>query len=102
MKAYTKNYLKFFGYTTADFIACELCGAKAVDIHHIRARGMGGTKERFINQVENLMALCRECHDLLDGRAGTLTRHEKDVMFLDAAYDSIVWLLQEGHLKVCK
>lgn len=46
--------------------------------------------------------LCRGCHDLLDGRAGTLTRHEKDVMFLDAAYDSIVWLLQEGHLKVCK
>jgi len=46
--------------------------------------------------------LCRECHGILDGRMGTLTRHEKDVMFLDAAFDSILWLLQEGYLKVVK
>ncbi len=44
--------------------------------------------------------LCHECHDLLDGRKGTLTRREKDVMFLSAAYDTSVWLFQSGHLKV--
>lgn len=59
MKPHTKLYLKQFGYTEADFIPCEVCGRKAVDIHHIEARGMGGTKRDVIN---NLMAVCRECH----------------------------------------
>ncbi len=39
---------------------CESCGAKAVDIHHIEARGMGGNKEA--DKIGNLMALCREHH----------------------------------------
>ena len=45
-----------------DFIPCELCGAKGVDIHHIDCRGMGGSKEK--DTIENLMALCRKCHIL--------------------------------------
>jgi len=48
------------GYDETDFICCEVCGAKAVDIHHIEARGMGGSEER--DTIENLMALCRDCH----------------------------------------
>lgn len=48
------------GYDTTDFVPCEMCGAKAVDIHHIEARGMGGTKK--LDVIENLMALCRPCH----------------------------------------
>ena len=48
------------GYDETDFICCEVCGAKAVDIHHIDARGMGGSGER--DTIENLMALCRDCH----------------------------------------
>jgi 5-methylcytosine-specific restriction endonuclease McrA len=31
-----------------------------VDIHHIEARGLGGSKEA--DNIENLMALCREDH----------------------------------------
>jgi 5-methylcytosine-specific restriction endonuclease McrA len=60
MKNHTKVYLNFFGYTIEDFIPCESCGAKAVDIHHIEARGMGGSKKSDV--IENLMALCRQCH----------------------------------------
>ena len=60
MKKHTKVYMQYFGYGIEDFIPCELCGARAVDIHHISSRGMGGTqKEETIN---NLMALCRPCH----------------------------------------
>lgn len=44
--------------------------------------------------------LCGSCHDLLDGRAGHLSREEKSAMFLRAAYASMVWLLREGHLLV--
>lgn len=59
MKKHTKIYLEAYGFDISDFIPCEICEAKAVDIHHIEARGMGGTKKDSIN---NLMALCRECH----------------------------------------
>ena len=44
--------------------------------------------------------LCRECHDRLDGRAGSLTRHERDCMYLEAAWETELWLLESGHLKV--
>lgn len=60
MKRHTKAYMEFFGYDTSDFIPCEICGAKAVDIHHIEARGMGGSKNK--DHPVNLMALCRACH----------------------------------------
>ena len=60
MRNHTKTYLNFFGYDTSDFIPCEMCGLKAQDIHHIEARGMGGSKHA--DNIENLMALCRKCH----------------------------------------
>ena len=60
MKKHTKIYMKHFNYVLDDFIPCEICGSRAVDIHHIEPRGMGGSSER--DTPENLMALCRECH----------------------------------------
>jgi len=59
MKDYTKVYLDYFGFSTTDFVPCENCGAKAVDIHHLTPRS---TRKDLINKIENLMALCRECH----------------------------------------
>lgn len=52
--------MNYFGYGIEDFIPCELCSNRAVDIHHIHCRGMGGTKEE--DKIDNLMALCRQCH----------------------------------------
>lgn len=60
MKKHTKIYLDHFGYTKDEFIPCEICGVRAVDIHHIDCRGMGGTSDK--DKIENLMAVCRECH----------------------------------------
>ena len=37
---------------------CEYCGKKAIDPHHIIYRSQGGS-----NEEENLIALCRKCHD---------------------------------------
>lgn len=60
MKKHTKIYLDYFDYGPQDFIPCEVCGAKAVDIHHIDCRGMGGSEDK--DTIENLMAVCRPCH----------------------------------------
>lgn len=60
MQKHTKVYLDFFNYSLEDFIGCEICGSRAVDIHHIERRGMGGTTRA--EDINNLMALCRHCH----------------------------------------
>ena len=70
MKKYIKIYFKFFKKTIEDIIFCEVCGAKAVDIHHIEQKGMGGSKTK--DYIENLIALCRTCHE--NAHANILTK----------------------------
>ncbi len=60
MKKHTQIYMKYFGYHLSDWLPCEICGCQAVDLHHIEARGMGGTNTK--DTIENLMALCRGHH----------------------------------------
>lgn len=60
MKPHTKIYMDHFGYDISSFIDCEVCGKVGNDLHHIEARGMGGTKKG--DTIDNLMALCREHH----------------------------------------
>ena len=62
MKKHVKIYLKGMGFVESDFIPCEICSCKAVDIHHIEARGMGGDPQSKKDTLDNLMALCRRCH----------------------------------------
>lgn len=52
--------MEYFGYHLSDWMPCEICGCSAVDLHHIEARGMGGSNER--DTIDNLMALCRGHH----------------------------------------
>ena len=52
--------MKFFGYDTASFIPCEVCGKEAKDLHHLTPRSL---RKDLINKIDNLMALCREHHD---------------------------------------
>ena len=58
---HTRVYFHFFGLDEMDDVYCECCGKIAVDIHHIDSRGMGGSKKA--DDIKNLMALCRSCHD---------------------------------------
>lgn len=62
MKPWTKIYMDYFGFDISDFMPCEICGAAMVDVHHIDSRGMGGSKDKDV--IENLMGLCRGCHDV--------------------------------------
>jgi 5-methylcytosine-specific restriction endonuclease McrA len=63
LKKHTKIYFDYFGYGIDSVILCEVCGAKAVDLHHIFRRGMGGSKSA--DTIENIMALCRYCHTVM-------------------------------------
>ena len=54
--------MTFFDYGETDFVMCEFCQQdRAVDIHHLNSRGMGGSKTK--DYIENLMGLCRDCHN---------------------------------------
>jgi 5-methylcytosine-specific restriction endonuclease McrA len=63
MQKHTKIYMKFFNYGIEDFIPCEICETRANDIHHIENRGSGGDPKGEKDKIENLMAVCRKCHN---------------------------------------
>lgn len=66
LKKHVRIYLDSMGYDESDFIPCEICGKKAVDIHHINPRGIGGSKNK--DDPQNLIALCREDHIFYEGK----------------------------------
>lgn len=61
MVKYKKVYIEYFGYYEGEYIGCEICQKPSVDIHHIDFKGMGGSKTK--DYIENLIAVCRECHN---------------------------------------
>ena len=64
MKKYKRIVMEFFGFAEQDVIPCEnCCKAVAVDIHHIELKGMGGRPRGDLDVIDNLVCLCRGCHD---------------------------------------
>ena len=61
MKIHTKIYFNYYNIAPGEFIPCYVCSKKAVDIHHIEQKGMGGSKTKDV--IENLIPLCRHCHE---------------------------------------
>jgi uncharacterized protein with PIN domain len=60
-KDYRKVYFQEMGLYPEEYNPCEVCKAPGVDVHHIEARGMGGTKKE--DTIDNLMLVCRSCHE---------------------------------------
>lgn len=72
MQIHIKVYREFFEIGDQDRKpACEMCGNQGHDIHHIHSRGLKGFNHNEtwyeINDIFNLMALCRSCHDKAHG-----------------------------------
>ena len=84
MKKHTKIYLDAFGYDETDFIPSELSGERAVDIHHIECKGMGGNPNGNLDRIENLQAVTRDEH-LIFGDKKESMRYllEQHYRFLD-------------------
>ena len=72
MKKHVRVYLDAHDFTGFEFIACWICQGQAVDVHHIDAKGMGGNKDA--DDIENLVALCRDCHS--KAHAGLITKEQ--------------------------
>jgi len=70
MKKHVKIYLDYFEIGEQDAALCEVCKRRGVDIHHIEAKGMGGSKTK--DYIENLMLLCRRCHQ--EAHAGIISK----------------------------
>lgn len=43
--------------------------------------------------------LCGTCHDLVDRRAGGLSREASERIFLEAVYNTMLWLLESGEMR---
>jgi 5-methylcytosine-specific restriction protein A len=71
------------------------------DVHHRKPRRMGGTSRRSINSPENLLLLCRACHNRAEQHrewayAYGLLVHDwaqpEDVPVMVHGYPNPVWL----------
>ena len=69
---------------------CMPCHSNELD----HGKGMG------LKSPDIMAFMCSDCHDLVDGRTGNLSRSEKVLKFLDAVYKTFVWLFEEQHLQV--
>jgi 5-methylcytosine-specific restriction endonuclease McrA len=66
MTDFVRTYIEGMGYDPKQRfedlqIPCEVCGRTATDVHHLHARGMGGTTREY--ELKDLMGLCRICHE---------------------------------------
>jgi len=63
MKNHVDIYRQFWWdeLTLAQTEQCNVCGEWGGDIHHLSSRGLGSSK--FKNYIENLICLCRNCHN---------------------------------------
>lgn len=74
MQKHIKVYTDYFPSHTG-FYPCEVCGRQANDIHHIERRSEFGKKRKEEqDKIENLIALCRSCHN--KAHANELTKEQ--------------------------
>jgi len=96
MKNHTKVYLSHFNYTGYEFIPCECCGTRAVDTNHIICKGMGGVKNGRLDIIENLMAVCRKCHDKYgDNKTHLEFLVEKHAIKLGVKFDGLMEIIKQ-------
>jgi Protein of unknown function (DUF1364) len=76
---------------------CTHCGADDGTIVWAHSNALAhGRGASF--KAHDLMGayLCHRCHDLVDGRAGALTKQQKRFMFIEAWAASMVRLIEKG------
>lgn len=85
---------------------CFRCGHAVWqgDVHHRKARGMGGSKDPRLNSPANLLLLCRGCHDWVETHRaparvfGWLLRDVADAEATPALGHDGVWYVLDSRL----
>ena len=68
MQRHARNYYNHFELAEQVHVNCEICGRKAIDLHHIIKRNKNQSK---YDKIENIIALCRSCHEKAHANAIT-------------------------------
>lgn len=64
--------------------SCEICsGTRSLDQHHIRPKGMGGSKDPAVEAPENKITLCRTCHRNIHEGGWLLQRSDHELRVVD-------------------
>ena len=85
----------------AECPSCRWCGIQNVgQVVACHPNSIRYGKGMAVKAHDLVCYACNECHDILDGRAGDLTREQRDAMFLQSFYWTMLWLAQEGHLEI--
>lgn len=74
MKSYVKLFLEYHNLQGERIICWSCDKSEAVDVHHIQNKGIGGSK--LLDKIENLIPLCRICHE-----AAHNEKLSKDILF---------------------
>ena len=61
---HTDTYRQTWGFAEDECVLCERCQGASAEIHHITYRSHGG-----LDEFDNLIALCRRCHDWSHGNS---------------------------------
>jgi len=70
---------------------CEVCGdVRSLDRHHIRPKGMGGSKDPAVELPENKITLCRRCHRNIHEGTWVLARNRIHLTIVDATTGQLV------------
>ena len=78
MAKHKKVFLKFFDIWEGEYFQCQIpgCDNPAVDVHHILPKGRQGK-----DNIENLIGLCRDCHNIAHGQKKGVKRFELEYLF---------------------
>ena len=82
---------------------CQCCGrSNRGDVVACHSNMIKHGKGTGIKAHDIPAYFCGDCHSALDETARGLTKAEKETMFLNGVYRSVLWLLESGHLEVVK
>jgi len=85
------NGLHQQGSPVGSSLGCEVCGAKRdLDRHHLRPKGMGGSKAPSVEAPENKITLCRTCHRNIHDHRWVLQRSDRELRVVDPQTGELV------------
>ena len=79
-KDYKTIFYKYWGLSKEDSLSCWGCFQRpAIEIHHLKSRGFGGSPKNLLNVPRNLFPVCRQCHTLAHSNRAVNEEFKKEL-----------------------